>query len=83
MPRDPADYPPEPVTKPSSSREIFPSPRSAQNKDDEYEYVHSGPPIDPRPPLALPRKRPFIVWIGIALLLGGLVALIVVGLTSD
>jgi hypothetical protein len=55
----------------------------AQNKDDEYEYIHSGPPVDPRPPLALPKKRPYIVWIGIALLLGGLVALIVVGLTSD
>jgi hypothetical protein len=42
------------------------------------------PEIVPPPPRGLMRKRPPIwVWIGLALLLGALIALVLVGLISD
>jgi hypothetical protein len=72
VPHEPDDRSFQPVSRPASAREIF----SPAVHDENYSY-------DPRPPLALPKKRPLIMWIGIALLLGGLIALVLVFLSSD
>jgi hypothetical protein len=74
VPHDSANDPREPVSPPASSREIFSPPQ----QDDDYDE-----PTGKRPQLALPKKRPLIMWIGIALLLGALIALILSALLSD
>ena len=40
-------------------------------------------PLEVAPPAALMRRRNIWFWLGVALLLGGLMALILVGLTTD
>ncbi|HSY59072.1 MAG TPA: hypothetical protein VK795_05895 [Terriglobales bacterium] len=75
MPHEPDARSSDPASRPASSREVLaPAFRADQLPFD------SGPL---KPPLALPKKRPLIFWIGIALLLGGLIALILVALSSD
>lgn len=76
MPRDPLDDPRDPVYRPGSSREVFLPPQS-------HDQDLSATLPDERPALALPKKRPLIMWIGIALLFGGLLALVLVVLIGD
>ncbi|HWZ54301.1 MAG TPA: hypothetical protein VNV84_06070 [Candidatus Acidoferrales bacterium] len=76
MPHKPVDDPREPNYRPGSSREVFLPPQSHE------EDLPATPP-DERPLLALPKKRPLIMWIGIALLFGGVLALILVVLIGD
>jgi hypothetical protein len=76
VPNDSANDPRDPVSRPASSREIYSPPQ--QDEVDGLDIVN-----DSRPQLALPKKRPLIMWIGIALLLGALIALILSAMMSD
>ncbi len=77
MPHESSDDPREPTAAPAAERRVRqPVEDTGEDSLDFAEPAH--------PPRGLMRKRPHVaVWILAALLLGGLIALILVGLASD
>lgn len=68
--------PPEPETKSSSRQKARP-----EVKDTGADFLELRDPVEP--PAGLMRKRPhIIVWLAIALFLGGLIALALIGFGS-
>jgi hypothetical protein len=77
MPPKFSDDPREPGATPAADRTVR-QPVEGTGED-ELEFAQAV-----KPPRGLMRKRPHVaVWILAALLLGGLIALILVGLSSD
>jgi hypothetical protein len=76
MPHEFTDYPSEPVTRTSASRGFGPpGKRIGTDLLDPPEAI---------PPSGLMKKRwPVLFWIGIALLLGAMAAVFVIGLIGD
>ncbi len=76
MPYEFRDDPPEPQTDSSSGRGALPPVKSIG-----VDFLDFGEPA--KPPAGLMRKRPHVaVWILAALVLGGLIAFVLVGLSS-
>jgi len=77
VPPESSDDPREPAAAPAAERRVRqPVEDTGEDSLDFAEPTH--------PPRGLMRKRPHVaVWILAALLLGGLIALILVGLASD
>jgi hypothetical protein len=77
MPHDFSDEPPEGKTKPAARK--VPLPDANQSGVDPLEF---GEPNEPPP--GLMRKRPHVaLWILLALISGGIIALLLVALASD